>query len=108
MGAPTRSARTKAASAARLRAQAPKRRVASLRVLKQRVWDGVADGFDFQRHFVFHPSNERLATLCIYTAGKIPEQSCQSLLIPTSAVLEPNIIKTQVATQRRPCRHPVE
>jgi adenylate kinase family enzyme len=52
----------------------------SLRVLKGRVWDGVADGFDFQRHFVFHPSNERLATMRVYTAGKTPEQSCEEIL----------------------------
>lgn len=47
----------------------------SVRILKGRVWDGVAGGFDFQEHFVKHPSNHRLATDVIYTEGKTPEQT---------------------------------
>ena len=52
----------------------------SLRVLKARVWDGVAGGFDFQEHFVHHPSNRRLATLTVYTEGKTPEETCDEIL----------------------------
>lgn len=52
----------------------------SLRVLKGRVWDGVAGGFDFQAHFVHHPSNRRLATLTVYTEGKTPAETCDEIL----------------------------
>ena len=52
----------------------------SLRVLKERVWDGVAGGFDFQEHFVNHPSNRRLATLTVYTEGKTPAETCDEIL----------------------------
>ena len=52
----------------------------SLRLLKARVWDGVAGGFDFQAHFVNHPSNSRLATLTVYTEGKTPAETCDEIL----------------------------
>ena len=52
----------------------------SLRVLKGRAWDGVAGGFDFQKHFVNHPSNFRLATLTVYTEGKTPSETCDEIL----------------------------
>ena len=52
----------------------------SLRVLKARVWDGVAGGFDFQEHFLNHPSNRRLATLTVYTEGKTPDETCDEIL----------------------------
>ena len=52
----------------------------SLRVLKGRAWEGVAGGFDFQAHFVNHPSNSRLATLTVYTEGKTPAATCDEIL----------------------------
>jgi len=52
----------------------------SLRVLKQRVWDGVTGGFDFQTHFVMHPSNHRLARVVVYTEGKSPEETRDEIL----------------------------
>jgi hypothetical protein len=52
----------------------------SLRVLKARVWDGVAGGFDFQAHFVMHPSNRRLATLTVYTESSTPDETCNEIL----------------------------
>ena len=57
----------------------------SVRVLKSRVWDGVAGGFDFQEHFVKHPSNHRLATLTVYTEGKTPEQTRDEILARIAA-----------------------
>jgi len=41
----------------------------SVRMLKERVWDGVAGGFDFHEHFVKHRSNHRLARIVVYTKG---------------------------------------
>ena len=52
----------------------------SLRVLKGRVWDGVAGGFDFQEHFIKHPSNQKLARINVYTEGKSPEETCREIL----------------------------
>lgn len=52
----------------------------ALRVLKAWVWDGVAGGFDFQSHFVHHPSNRRLATLTVYTEGKTPAETGDEIL----------------------------
>jgi shikimate kinase len=52
----------------------------SLRIIKQRTWDGVAGGFDFQAYFVQHPSNYRLATMTVYTEGKTPEQTCSEIV----------------------------
>ena len=52
----------------------------SLRILKARVWNGVTGGFDFQEHFVKHPSNARLAKHTVYTEGKTPEHTCEEIL----------------------------
>lgn len=58
----------------------------SVRVVKGRSWDGVAGGFDFQEHFVKHPSNQALAKLIIYTEGKSPEETCREILSKVAAV----------------------
>ena len=52
----------------------------SLHILKQRIWHGVAGGFDFQEYFLQHPSNYRLATMTIYTEGNTPEQSSAEII----------------------------
>ena len=52
----------------------------SVRLLKERVWDGVAGGFDFQEHYVKHPSNHRLARIVVYTQGQPPEQTRDEIL----------------------------
>jgi adenylate kinase family enzyme len=52
----------------------------SVRLLKQRVWDGVAGGFDFQEYYVQHPSNHRLARIVVYTQGQYPEQTRDEIL----------------------------
>jgi len=57
-----------------------------LRVVKGRSWDGVAGGFDFQEHFVKHPSNQALAKLIVYTESKSPKETCREILSKAAAV----------------------
>lgn len=39
------------------------------------------DGWLAETHdFISHPANLRLATLTVYTAGKLPEESCQEIV----------------------------
>jgi broad-specificity NMP kinase len=52
----------------------------SVRMLKERVWDGIAGGFDFHEHFVKHPSNHRLARIVVYTKGRSPEETRDQIL----------------------------
>lgn len=40
----------------------------------------MAGGFDFQEHFVKHPSNQRLAKINVYTEGKSPEETCREIM----------------------------
>ena len=56
----------------------------SVRVLKTRVWDGVANGFDFHEHFVKHPSNRILARFVVYTRDRTPEQTRDEILARTA------------------------
>ena len=56
----------------------------SVRILRTREdWDGMADGFDFQEHYVKHPSNYRLAKHTVYTKGKTPAETCDEIIAVT-------------------------
>ncbi|MCI0709215.1 MAG: shikimate kinase [Chloroflexi bacterium] len=52
----------------------------SIRILKERDFEGPAFALDFNEHFVRHPSNERLAKHIVYTKDKTPEESCEDIL----------------------------
>ncbi len=52
----------------------------SVRLLNERN-GGMRDGdFDFNEHFVKHPSNHALATLTVYTHDKTPEETRDEIL----------------------------
>ena len=52
----------------------------SVRMLKERGFDGVSNGFDFHEHFVMHHSNHDLAKIVVYTKGKSPEETREEIL----------------------------
>ena len=52
----------------------------SVRLLNERNGGAVDNGFDFNEHFVKHPSNHKLATLVAYTKDKRPEQTRDEIL----------------------------
>lgn len=60
----------------------------SVRILRERKGEGVADGFDFHEHFVKHHSNHDLAKLVVYTQGKTPEETRDEILALTEQLEE--------------------
>jgi hypothetical protein len=55
----------------------------SVAMLRERNWDGLADGFDFHEHFVKHHSNHGLAKKMVYTKGKSPEETRDEIIAMT-------------------------
>lgn len=52
----------------------------SVRLLKERNWDGMAGVFDFHEHFVKHHSNHDLAKFVVYTHERTPEETRDEIL----------------------------
>lgn len=55
----------------------------SVRILRGRLWDGMAGDFDFHEHCVRHPSNARLAKFTVYTKDKTPEETRDEIIALT-------------------------
>jgi shikimate kinase len=52
----------------------------SLRILDARTGYTADMGFNINRHFLTHYSNQELATITVYTGGRTPEQTCGEIL----------------------------
>jgi hypothetical protein len=52
----------------------------SLRILDERTGYTAVMGFNINRHFLTHHSNQELATITVYTGGHTPEQTCGEIL----------------------------
>lgn len=52
--------------------------------LKEQGWDGLAGNVDFLEHFVKHHSNHSLAKKAVYTKGRLPQETCNEIVVLTS------------------------
>jgi hypothetical protein len=56
----------------------------SVRLLRARSWDGMADGFDVHDYFVRHPANHALAKKTVYTKDRTPEETRDEIIAAVS------------------------
>jgi shikimate kinase len=52
----------------------------SLNVLRERLPSLSAIDPDINEHFIMHPSNYELATLTVYTEGRLPQDTCAEIV----------------------------
>lgn len=52
----------------------------SVRVLRERGWNGISHGFDYHHFCVTHHSNHDLAKFTVYTQGKTSVETCDEII----------------------------